>query len=291
MDNATQTPTPAPIQIVMLPVKDLTIAPLIKSQPRWSEEDPRYRHFVSDIRARGVQEPLRVDENNVVWDGYDRLRAAKKVRHTEVPVLRCRSEDGPAIAYGSFLHRKHGTKGQRIYAAYPYIIARHEVAQTRHAARLASGGSEISDDPDDSAREICAELGVSHTLFYQAARLHESFLANPSLREEFEPKIMDDDEPISLGAAIAGIAGKKATQGNQRNPSRGGKLGLLIEGLKFSAQRWKHWERLDESEREKAAIAVVKTVAAMPTDLLGEFRRAIARSEKERRAAAADAKG
>lgn len=271
-------------QIKQMAVKEITIAPLIKDQPRWPESEPRFQSFVKDVRERGIQEPLRVDENGVLWDGFDRLRAAKRLRLTEVPVLPCKSTEGPDIAFGSFVQRKHATKGQRVYAAYPYFAAKHAAAKERAQAIRQSGGKIIDTAASESVDAMATELGVSPDLFQQAARLHEMFKANPDLKGEFEPKIMCDDDPISLGAAIAGIKGKQATDGKARNPSRGGRIGLFRDALIGVSGRLKYYERFTDEEKAEATAVVQRTVSMMPPDLRGEFRRAIARAEKEQRA-------
>lgn len=266
-----------------MPVKDIKIAPLIRDQPRWSDDDARFISLVRDIKERGIQEPLRVDESGLLWDGFDRLRAAKRAKLQEVPVLQCQSTEGPDIAFGSFIQRKHATKGQRIYAAYPYFKAKHEAVKDRALAVRQNGGKELVTAATESIEAMADELGVSRDLFLQAAKLHELFAAQPELREEFEPKIMDDDEPISLGGAIAGIKGRQATFENKRPASKGGQFGLLRDAFKGLTVRLKYYARFDDEEKEQAAVIIQKTVASMPSDLRGEFRRAIAKAEKDQR--------
>lgn len=271
---------------VLLPVNSLSIAGLIKPQPRWPEEDPRFRAFVADVKQRGILEPIWVDEENVVWDGFDRLRAAKAAGLKVIPARRCKSEDGPDIAFGSLLHRKHCGKGQRVYSAYPYFLARHEAAKVRQAARLQSGGVEIGEQDGDSVESMCAELGVSRELFYQAARIHDAFAQRPDLRSLFEPQIMDDDAPLSLGQAISGIAGHLSTKGKEKKPTVGGKLTIFVTGLRDTRKRFKYWEHFNEEEISKACREIRNTVESMPETLLAEFARTIRSTEKARKAAA-----
>lgn len=286
-DAEPETSTGSP-EIVQVRIDALSIAGLIRNQPRWPESDPRFRSFCEDVRKRGILQPLSVDEEDVVWDGFDRLRAAKAIGLKTVPAIRCKSVDGPDIAFGSLLHRKHCSKGQRVYSAYPYFVARHEAAQVRHRARLQSGGADIGEDGDDSVETLCQELGVSRELFYQASRLHDAFTTRPDLRSEFEPLIMDDEGPISLGQALSGIAGRLATKGKEKKETKGGKLALFKEGLKLAAQRFRHWANFENEEKMKACALVQGTVDTMPSDLLAEFRRAIKRTEQGRKAQASE---
>lgn len=284
--EAPQANTPPTIELV--PVNALSIAGLIRNQPRWPDTDPRYRALVEDIRKNGVRNPLNVDPENVVWDGFDRLRASKAAGLKTVPVIRCTAEEGPEIAFGSLLHRKHHSKGQRVYSAYPYFIARHASAQVRNRARLQSGGADFGGD-DDGVETMCAELGVSRELFYQAKRLHDIFTERPDLRDLFEERIMDDEDPISLGAAIAGVAGHLSTRGKEKAASSGSagvKLVVFTDALKSLKKGLKAWEKIPEEHHEKACVAIRATVDAMPDGVLTEFRRAVHQTEKSRKATA-----
>lgn len=277
------------IEIEMVVAKDIAIAPLIKDQARWPETDSRFRSFCADIKERGVQEPIRIDENNVLWDGYDRLRAAKRAKFTHIPVLRCKSEDGPDIAFGSFVQRKHATKSQRVYSAYPYFLARHEAAKNRALAVKQAGGKPADTAASESVEAMALEIGVSRDLFFQAAKLHETFASSPDLRAEFEPRIMDDEDPISLGGALAGIAGKGATAAKPKPANKGGKLGLFRDAFKGLKNRVKYWDRFEDEEKDAAVNAVKLAVFSMPAELRGEIRRAIAQAEKQERQQAVEA--
>lgn len=276
--------------IDLLPVNSLSIAGLIRDQPRWPETDPRFRALVADIKERGVREPIWVDEDGVVWDGFDRLRASKAAGLRTIPARRCKSSDGPDIAFGSLVHRKQLTKSQLVYSAHPYFIGRVEVVRARNAARLASGGVDIVEKAAaDTVESLCAELGVSRQLWYQAEAVHDAFVTRPDLRALFEPQIMDADAPISLGQAIAGIAGHLSTKGKEKRQTLGGKSTLLISGLRDTSKRFKFWEQLGEDELNKVCKEIRNTVERMPDGLMAEFARTIRATEKARKAAKAGA--
>lgn len=276
--------------VEMVPVDTLTIAGLIRPQPRWGDEDPRYTALVADIRERGVLNPINADENGVVWDGFDRLRASKAAGKTHIPVIRCTAEEGPKIAFGSLLHRKHHTKSQRIYAAYPYFMARHEAALARNRARLKSGGSDIGfGGNEESVESMCAQLGVSAELFYQAKRIYDCFVARPDLKELFEPQIMDDEASISLGQAWAGINGHLSTaERGGPKPPKPGKIKVLIDGFKDLAKRFKHWDGAEDEDREKALTAIRAALDKASDPLLDELRKAIGQVAKARKSATAE---
>ncbi len=262
--------------IELLPVNSLSIAGLIKDQPRWPETDPRFRALVADIKEHGVREPIRVDEDGVVWDGFDRLRASKAAGLRTIPVRRCTAEEGPDIAYGSLAHRKQLTKSQLVFSLVPYLIARMQALRARNAA-------------PDSVESLCAEIGVSRQLWYQAEAVHDAFVTRPDLRALFEPQIMDADAPISLGQAIAGIAGHLSTKGKEKKATAGGKLTLFIDGLRETRKRFKYWAALSEEDRLKACKEIRNACESMPEGLLSEFKRTIAQTEKARKAAKAGA--
>lgn len=283
----TQSTTPPTVELV--PVNALSIAGLIRNQPRWPETDTRFRALVADIKENGVMEPIRADEDNVVWDGFDRLRASKAAGLHTIPVRRCTSKEGPQIAYSSLYHRKQLTKSQLVYSAHPYLVLRVETVRARNAARLASGGVDIGPGSGDTVESLCAELGISRQLWYQAEAVHDAFVTRPDLRALFEPQIMDADAPISLGQAIAGIAGHLSTKGKAKKPTVGGKLTVFVTGLRDTRKRFKYWEHFNEEEINKACREIRNTVESMPETLMAEFARTIRATEKARKAAKAGA--
>jgi len=280
----TQSTTPPTVELVQ--VNALSIAGLIRNQPRWPETDTRFRALVADIKENGVMEPIRADEDNVVWDGFDRLRASKAAGLHTIPVRRCTSKEGPKIAYSSLYHRKQLTKSQLVYSAHPYLVLRVETVRARNAARLASGGVDIGPGSGDTVESLCAELGISRQLWYQAEAVHDAFVTRPDLRALFEPQIMDADAPISLGQAIAGIAGHLSTKGKEKKTTVGGKLTLFIDGLRETRKRFKYWAALSDEEQLKACKEIRHACESMPEGLLSEFKRTIAQTEKARKAAA-----
>jgi hypothetical protein len=81
---AVSTTSPMPL-VVQVPVADLHPHPLTSDVPRMREDERA--ELVADVRERGVQEPLRVQQGGLVLDGRERLDAARLRGDSTVPAI------------------------------------------------------------------------------------------------------------------------------------------------------------------------------------------------------------
>lgn len=196
------------------PVKDLRVHPLNKALPAWADDDPRFLELCASVQECGVQVPLICDHEYQVVDGAHRLRAARRVGLTEVPVIVKPDAEIASTIVSTLVDRKHYTKGQMAYICAPLFDRMFEEAKTRRA-------SSARPAPLPKTSELLAErLGVSERLIKQARELSRLFEADPEFKEAMEPRILAAEDAVGLGAAIAGHAGWKSTAGKPKADKR-----------------------------------------------------------------------
>jgi hypothetical protein len=86
------------------------------------------------------------------------------------------------------------------------------------------------------------------------------------------------DDGVGLGAVIAGIGGKKATDGKGRKDY--GPLKLWTDGLSGLRKKFRLWSDFDEETRREAVRGIRTVVDDMPAELRAEFRNAVRAADK-----------
>lgn len=219
--------------------------PFIKDLHRWDPKSEAFHTFCDDVRLHGIQQPLLITPDGRVVDGEMRRQAALALQLPQVPCRLVVEEDAKLLAISSMLQRRHYTAGQRAYIIAPKIEEAWEVAKKRELA--GPKGDVIGLGPEHWAEA----LGVSERYLRLAKALHELWeeYAAPividdthmTLREYFEPRIMDPDKPIGLGAAKAGIAGalESHAQRMQGKSHGGGKAKDYEQQLDLCSKAYK----------------------------------------------------
>lgn len=257
-------------------IKELSIHPAVCDAWELPESDARFAALVEDIREHGILEPLRITTAGEVVDGRHRLRAARQLKLDEVPCAVLHTGLDPAgIAISSLANRRHvSSKGQLAYAAYPLFARHHEELRRANRAnpREASQAGTIED--------IVGKLGIGREIFKQAARLHDAFAKDAGLKDRWEPLIMAADDPIGLGAALAGIAGQQAS--TDQTPKRNSHLARWVSAWSHVARPAQAWDRWDEVQRAKAGEAVSAAIEALPDPLLDVVTTALRTARRSR---------
>lgn len=289
---------------------DLKLHPLLKKQPgEWEDDDPRFIALVEDIRQRGIDQPIIVTKDMLVADGRHRLRGAKRLQIETIPCKICADDEVPAVILHSLLQRRHYTKGQLAYLLARTIDEAFVEAQKRQLAGLKHGDTAPVRNSVSKAltpEEWATQIGVSVQYLRQAKRIHEFFAddkkrkfndegkkaVTATLREFFEPKILDADEPHGLGAVIAGISSVLDAE-KKGKPHKGGKpaetdrqLELFNKVVSDELNRWEYWQKFDDetkaehfkSVRAQAAkiedAEQLEQMAEYHSKLASEFRKA-----------------
>jgi hypothetical protein len=261
----------------------------MNSMPRWNQDSDAWLAFVEDIRQHGIRVPLQVTARNEVVDGETRRLASVALGLAQVPCVIVSDEEVTECFMRELLHRRNLTKGQRAYLALPHLDELVEVSRRRRAKNVQKPQHfsivDQSTIEAETSELIARRFGFSRDLFFQAKRLHEAFAAEPDLRDEFEPKILDLDDPIGLGACLAGIAGRRSTKDQEKRHRADEQLELFSEAWTVLGKRFDYWTKLGDDDRRRVVPVLRQTVAAMPYDLRVELRKALTAADKEESAA------
>ena len=269
----------------------LSAHPDNKFMPRLREGMPEWQALFDDVRARGVQEPLRIHGTHVI-DGETRRNVAVLAGLDSVPVVEVPETEVYTTLREKLILQKHLTKGQRALLFVRMSSKVISEVRTRQIESLRKGsGRTIADSVGDgrSLEQICADLGFSRDLFNQASALHGIFCGDAhtlkvrnligvdwkGLRDEWEPRIFDLDTPVGLGAALAGIAGQQATRDVAKAPNPETQLELFEHGVETLGRVAKAWPKLRREARPQIVAAWTRVAAGWPPDLRRELGEAL----------------
>jgi hypothetical protein len=255
----------------------LRLHPDLLAVPSWETTD-EFQQLCDSIFEDGVITPLLVHltgdidlETEAEWaeivDGRHRFAAYLSTECRGRHSLPCVATERPVneIIIRTLVERRHATKGTRAYLVWPLV-----------ADQIPARGRSKNEIPIESVftlPTLAARYGFSPDLFDQARRLYEIFATRKDLKADLEPGILSGD--IGLGAALAGIAGKTATEGTPREdaPHR-----LLLErGFKALATRFApaKWSGMPDPDKAAAANAAVECVLSWPADVQDRLRKAL----------------
>lgn len=241
----------------------LRASPLTAGLPRWPKDSPEFRGFCNDILANGIRHPLLVDRHNAVIDGWTRREGAVAVRLAEVPCLEVPDNEINGVFVREIVRRRNLTKGQRAFLVAPFL----QEAFTESLRRRSSNASKTNTTesysfgiPNKNVVEWAGEMGFSHDLLYQAQKLHEIFNKDPKIDAKFRPLILDPDNPIGLGAALAGIAGKDVDQDHRE-------FGVLTNAFNGFLKSREFWASLSKQERAEVEDKLSAAAGELPRDM------------------------
>lgn len=253
--------------VVQRPLAELSIHPRIAKMPRLDKSDPRYKAMKASWIESGIIPPIYVTKDGQIADGRHRFWFAQDMQLDDVSVIEVTEDEVPMVVLNGLSGRNHQTKGQRAYFAIPYLQAALDAAKSRRLQILKSGGK--SKLPAlETMEDLAAQIGVGEETMRQASKIHAAFLDDPKLRKEWEPKILDPEEPMGLGFVCAGIGGAKGTKGQPKKPKRNSALNNFTVGWKNLAKPAAHYAKWNDEERDTAAEAVRHAIVRLPDELL-----------------------
>jgi hypothetical protein len=287
---------------------ELTIHPGAKKLPGWSKDDERFIALVEDIRERGIDQPLQIDAEKRVLEGRERLKAARQLQLKEVPVIVREPGEEVAVILHSLLQRKHYTKGQLAYVAFPLLEPAIQESRKRRLENLKNAKTPINSrkGTECTIEIMAADLGISRKLLVMAGQLHRLFsesdhaieewdAAHPhggegrpeDLRARFEPQILTPVEGgergqhiCGLGDVLAGIGGQKSTKGQQVEKPR--QLELFEDAWSDLRKRALYWDSFDERTKLQARDTIYAVVAEMPDEVADVLAKAVAKRLNQR---------
>ncbi|MCW5559184.1 MAG: ParB N-terminal domain-containing protein [Verrucomicrobiae bacterium] len=280
-------------EISYRPLEGLTIHPTIADDPRLATKDPRYTAMRTAWRESGVLPPLLVTPSGQIVDGRHRFWYAQDDGWDEVPCVEVTEDEIPLVILQGLVGKNHVTKGQRAYLAAPRLESAFEAAHKRRVAILQSGGK-AKLPPLPTIDEMADKLGIGRELLNQSRRIHTIFTEHPkgkALKKEWEPKILDGEEPMGLGTVLQGIGGQVATKGDKRKPARNSALNNFLANWRNLTRPAAHWQQWSEIERDQVADGIRKAVVRLHPEVLDVITSAIRAERKARSAEATADKG
>lgn len=262
----------------------------------WAEADERWGALVESVSLHGIRDPIKITARNEIVDGRHRWTAAQRINLGEVPVEVVSDDDVATIIIDSLLNRRHYTRSQMAYIAYPIVAPAHRELRAMHTSGLMAGNvRREAPRATSTVVEVAASFGISERLFQQAAQLHAKFEADPELRRKFEPSIFDEEKPAGLGAVLAGIGGLTAQAA--RGFHNGGRpqeverqlelfAATVIDGLK----RWEYWQGWDDETRKSYWREVRQHAVELPVEKCLEVAEYYSRLAEEFRKAGKEAR-
>ncbi len=300
--------------------KKLAEHELLKRLPPLAPDDPDVMKIAESISSLGrITDPLKITEDGRIVDGRRRRAAAMRLKMAEVPVVYVPDTEAPFLVVSSLEHRAHFTKSQRAYLVAPFLQEAFDYARERKIASLKQGDSPVANAVRMGIKRVdewAEGMGLTVRLLQQAQELRKFFEDHTprtitdtddvteegvSFQEFFEPRILREEKPYGLGAALAGIKAKLAMEAStaRGRPHTGGKPKAVEQQLKLFGRlitdeltRWEYWQAWDEETRAEHWQAVRERIADVPktqadlmsqyhAKLAGEFRRAAKAQENQ----------
>lgn len=269
---------------------DLRPHPLNCQMPRWTSDSQEWLAFLEDVQANGIKTPIRITERNEVVDGETRRLAARALNLPEIPCVIVGADEVNETMLRELQFRRNLTKGQRAYLAYPLLEGAVQSIRTRQITNLISQGRPSVDSVDSrdlKVGDFARSLGFSRDLFFQAQRLRDAFAQHPDLQEQFEPRILSFEDPIGLGACLAGIAAvleaNEGDHGGGRPVDTRRQMELFVGTFTRDLRnRFAYWEKWDERTRVEVVRGIAPAIEIAPIDFLDQLESKI-KAERRRR--------
>ncbi len=243
----------------------LTIHPLIQDMPRLADGDPRYAAMQSAWRESGHVPPICVTPKGAILDGRHRFWFCKSAGIDKIATVEFSEQEASLVVLQSLAGRNHVGKGQRAYLAAPFLKPALEVSRQRRNELRRLGGR-VDVPTVTSPEDLAKQMGISERLLWQAVQLHDVLAKDSGLRKRIEPKILADEDPMGLGAALAKIkpATPETPPGKPSEPTPGADLDRFRTSWKTFARRSASCGELAGDRREKMAEIIRDSVASMP---------------------------
>lgn len=236
------------------------------------DDDPEFLSLVEDIRERGIDYPIIVDERMQILDGRHRWRAARAARLDTVPVVQRPGQEAASIILAALVQRRHYTKGALAYMTVPLFESVVEESRQRRRRNLLKGGSRKSSERtigEITVDSLAEQLGFGRNLFFQAKELRAIFAKSLDYRDAMEPKVLSGE--VGLGGAIAGFAGYAKTKDQPRPPKRS-EPQLFLQGFDVLTKRVSYFSSIEDPvERDTVARRIRRSAAEWPEDLIAEL--------------------
>lgn len=267
-----------PPKIILVDPHRITPHPMLATIPMLDEQSPEFHAILASIKARGVDEPVIIDETGRLVDGRNRARCAA-IANAELPAIQRRSEEAPEIILSALVHRRHLPKGALAYLSTPLFQPAVDASRQRQLANVhhwESRRESTQSTLGKTVEQLAAEMGFGRDLYFQAVKVRQLFEkteqrtwhdgareVKATFRAWFEPKILSGE--IGLGGVIQAIAGKDATEG--KTPEKRGLPTLIRKGFTDLKNRFSRWEAIEPAARRELTAEIANEAAQWPEDV------------------------
>lgn len=285
--------------------------PLHKFLPEPDVEGGEWHAFVDALSACGPEgiAPINVTAEGLIIDGARRWRAARQLQWAEIGCIVRPEWEAAAVMVESVLGQRNLSKGCKVYLCLPLLVEYEKAAESRRLMWLKKGvkilQKPLNSPLGDSVREgkasdlLGERLGCCGRLVRQAIQIRK-FFELPGLREHrfefqdgtlrtlkehFEPLLLDGEHPMGLGEVLKGIGwfvDERGVPKQQAPPERNSHLFYFCRAWQGWGRQCQRWEAMGEVERKQALEAVGEAAEAVPEEVLVESVR-IFRAERRRR--------
>lgn len=278
------------------PCGDLDPHPLTKRLPGPDLESAEWKAFIDGLAAAGPDAipPIVITDEGLVMDGCRRLLAAKRLQWDHIPCVVRPEWEAPLIILESFWGQKSYTKSAKAYLSLPLLKEYSEAAHQRqviwlqkgvkkpqiaqnsplaHSVRSGKVAAQLAETLGVSARTVEYAVQIRQVFESAALKDHKFEFQDGSeltLREYFEPQILDAEDPMGLGAAIRGI-GEFVHNGkpvNRPPPARNTPLRYMAASFEnFSRTASNKWLLMPEEDRAQLRTEYLQRLDEWPADL------------------------
>jgi len=284
-------------KIEFLDPAPLRLHRLYSSLPAIPTDTPEWHGFVDALSATGPEgiPPIYVTAEGFIMDGARRWKAAKQLQWPEMGCV-IRSEwEAPLLVVETLMGQRCLTKGAKVYLSLPILKEYADAAETRRLACLKKGVKILqkalkvplacSAGSGKAATQLAEHLGVSTDTVEKAVRIRNIFELPQlkdhkfefqdgrelTLREYFEPRLLDSNDPMGLGAVLKGFGEFVDAQGNPVDhppADRNSHLFYFERAWQGWAKQSQRWAQMDDKERFRALDVVAAVAREVPDEVL-----------------------
>lgn len=273
---------------------ELRLHPLLKRLPAPDKESAEWHAFVDAVSGAGPEgmAPLYATLDGQVLAGGRRLAAARQIGFREVPCMVREESEAATIIVEDLISQRSLSKGAKVYLCLGLLEEFVKAAEIRRLNNLKRGRKTLekclklpkgTQCPSEKGwAEIGERLGASERLVKQAAAVHRLFAieakfefqdgSEATLKEHFEPALLDSESPMGLGEVIKGCGWFVDENGKPKKQAppgdRNSHLHYFESAWGNCTKQFRRWDKLKPAERERALEIVVDGIREWPSDVL-----------------------
>jgi len=289
----------------------LRLHPLHKHLPGPDVAGAEWHAFVDAASAAGPEglPAIVVTPEGLIMDGKRRWRAAVQLQWKEIAYTTRPEWEAAALIVDSLMGQRCLTKGAKVYLCLSMLPDYAKSAESRRLRNLRIGAKTLEKpfnppkptqlDSGKGLPELCERLGCSDELVRQAVQIRKFFDApalkdhkftfqdgsEATLREYWEPIILDAVRPKGLGDVLKGIGYFVDPDGKplaHPPPERNSHFFYFEQAWQGWAKQCAKWDGMDVADRGRAVEVIATCAREVPTEVLKAAAKAFKAEQKRR---------